>query len=156
MFTIRTATIDDTSEITRVVNAAFQVERHMRVPGRERTSEQNIRELMREVTFFVAEQNGRIVGAVLARVNGATGYFGMLSAAEELRGSGIGRALRERAEQFCKEHGCTEMTLTTGAFRHELLPYYHRAGYSIVRVEPGPAEWEFNQPFEVVHMTKRL
>jgi predicted N-acetyltransferase YhbS len=155
MFTIRIATPDDVSEIARVVNAAFEVERHMRAHG-ERTSEQDVRELMQSDMFFVAEQDSRIVGAVLVRITGTIGYFGMLSVAEDLRGSGVGRALRERAEQFCKQRGCTQMTLTTGAFRKELIPYYQRAGYSIVRIEPGPAEWGFNKPFEVLHMAKPL
>jgi hypothetical protein len=48
------------------------------------------------------------------------------------------------------------MTLTTGAFRTELIPYYQRAGYRIVRLEPGPKEWGFDKPFEVVHMAKPL
>ena len=149
-------TADDAKEIARVVNAAFEVERHMRVPGRERTSEENIRELMQADTFFVAEQDGRIVGTVLTRISGTTGYFGMLSVVENLQGSGVGRALRERAEQFSKQQGCTEMTLTTGAFRTELLGYYQRAGYTVVRVEAGPPEWGFNRPFEIVHMAKPL
>lgn len=156
MFTIRLATADDVSDITRVVNAAFQVERHMRAPGSERTSEQDIRELMQTVTFFVAEQDDRIIGAVLARVDGTTGYFGMLSVADDLRGSGIGRALRQRAEEFCTQHGCTEMTLTTASFRTQLIPYYERAGYRVTAVEPGPAEWGFIKPFEIVRMAKRL
>lgn len=128
----------------------------MRAPGSERTSERDIRELMQSVTFFVAEQDGRIVGAVLARVNGTRGYFGMLSVADGMRRTGIGRALREHAEQFCRQNGCTEMTLTTATFRTKLIPYYERAGYRVTAIEPGPAEWGFIKPFEMVRMAKRL
>lgn len=128
----------------------------MRASGRQRTSEEDIRELMQRARFFAAEQDRRVVGAVFARVSGKTGYFGMLSVADDIRGSGVGRALREAAEQFCKQNGCTEMTLTTGAFRTELLPYYERAGYRVVSIEPGPADWGFDKPFEIVHMAKRL
>jgi len=127
----------------------------MRARG-ERTSLENIQELMQHDTFFVAEQDAEIVGAVFARISGTTGYFGMLSVAQELRGVGLGRRLRETAEQFCKQRGCTEMTLTTGAFRTELIPYYEHAGYRIVRIEPGPAAWGFAKAFEVVHMAKPL
>lgn len=153
--TIRIANPDDAAEIARVVNAAFEVERPMRASG-SRTSEENVGELMQDATFFIAEQRGKIVGAVMARVTGQTGYFGMLSVDESLQRSGIGRALRERAEQFCKERGCTEMTLTTGEFRTELPPYYQRAGYRITAIEPGPAEWGLSKPFNVIHMAKPL
>jgi len=152
---IRSASPSDATEIVRVVNAAFEVERPMRARG-ERTSVENIEELMQHDTFFVAEQDGQIVGAVFARISGTTGYFGMLSVAQELRRGGLGRRLRETAEQFCKHHGCTEMTLTTGAFRTELIPYYQHAGYRIVSIEPGPAAWGFAKAFEVVHMAKPL
>jgi predicted N-acetyltransferase YhbS len=73
-----------------------------------------------------------------------------------LHGSGIGRALREHAEKFSKQQGCTEMTLTTGDFRTELLPYYSRAGYRVVATEPGPPDWSIRNPFHIVHMAKPL
>lgn len=154
---IRTAVSADADAIARVVNAAFEVERHMRAnPKEERTSSADVLVLMQQVTFFVAEQDNCIVGAILVRITGTTGYFGMLSADSKLRGLGVGKALREQAEEFCRQQGCIEMTLTTGEFRTELLPYYQRAGYSIVSIEPGPPEWGFSRAFKVVHMSKKL
>jgi|SRR5215472_16421095 len=156
MFTIRIATPPDVDEIAKVVNAAFEVERPMRGQG-DRTSAQNVKQLMEGGdVFFVAEDGGRVIGAVYVRVSGTKGYFGMLSVDPGQQRSGIGRALRERAEEFCLQHGCTEMTLSTGDFRTELLPYYERAGYKVVSVEPGPKEWSFSQNFQVVHMAKPL
>jgi predicted N-acetyltransferase YhbS len=155
MFTIRDAGPDDANEITRVVNAAFEVERPMRISG-DRTSAEQVRELMARERFFVAEQDDRIVGAVFVRITATTGYFGMLAVDPSLQRSGVGRALREHAETYCRERGCTEMTLTTGEFRTELLPYYARAGYKIVSTEPGPAEWRLDKPFKIVHMAKEL
>ena len=156
MFTIRVAGSEEADPIARIVNAAFEVERPFRLHG-ERTSQENVRQLMRDGrTFFVAEEDGRIVGAVFVRITGTTGYFGMLSVDPALQRSGIGRALREHAEEFCKQHGCSEMTLTTGEFRTELVPYYTRAGYKIVGTEPGPAEWSMRSGFRIVHMAKPL
>jgi len=156
MFTIRVAGSEEAEQIARIVNAAFEVERPYRLDG-DRTSVENIRQLMRDGrTFFVAEENGRTIGAVFVRITGITGYFGMLSVDPALQRSGIGRALREHAERFCKQHGCSEMTLTTGDFRTELVPYYTRAGYKIVGTEPGPAEWSMRSGFRVVHMAKPL
>ncbi len=157
MFTIRPADVRDIEAITAVTNAAFAVERPMRASG-ERTSVQGVREEMqRGSPFFVAEQEGRIVGSVMVRIQGATGYFGMLSVEPGLQRAGIGRALREHAEAFCKQRGCTEMTLSTGDYRTELLPYYARAGYREVSREPSSgAAWNLSRPFHIVHMSKPL
>lgn len=158
MLTVRDATGHDVESVAAIVNAAFEVERPVRGPRGNRTSAENVRELMAraDTTFFVAEQEGRVVGSVMVRITGDTGYFGMLAVDPGLQKGGIGRTLRERAEAFCKERGCAEMTLTTGDFRTELLPYYQRAGYRVVRIEPGPSEWGLSKSFQVVHMAKSL
>jgi GNAT superfamily N-acetyltransferase len=93
----------------------------------------------------------------MVRITGPTGYFGMLGVKPGLQKSGIGRALREHAERFCKERGCTAMTLSTGDFRTELVPYYTRAGYRVVSREPSSgAAWNLARPFHIVHMAKDL
>ncbi|HJT54745.1 MAG TPA: GNAT family N-acetyltransferase [Candidatus Angelobacter sp.] len=156
MFTIRVALIEEADEVARIINAAFEVERPFRLRG-DRTSTEDVRQLMSSGnTFFLAEENRRIVGTVYVRINGQTGYFGMLSVDPTLQRNGIGRALREHVEGFCKQRGCREMTLTTGDFRTELLPYYARAGYRVVSTEPGSPEWSMRNEFRIVHMAKAL
>lgn len=156
MFAIRLAASDEADQVARIINAAFHVERPFRLRG-ERTSTEDVRRLMLDGnSFFVAEQGGQILGTVYVRITGHTGYFGMLAVDPTLQRSGIGRALREHTEAFCKQHGCSEMTLTTGDFRTELLPYYSRAGYRVVSTEPGPAEWSMRNEFRIVHMAKPL
>ena len=146
----------DTEFIAAVVNAAFEVERPVRAGG-DRTSPQGVRDEMQRGAFFVAEENGRIVGSVFTRIAGSTGYFGMLAVEPSLQGSGTGRALREHVEAYWKAHGCTQMTLSTGDFRTELLPYYHRAGYRVVSCEPSSgAVWNLSKQFQIVHMAKEL
>jgi ribosomal protein S18 acetylase RimI-like enzyme len=164
MYRIREADERDAENIARIVNAAFEVERPVRGPVGNRTSPENVRDLMQAGDrFFVAERasdgsasSSEIVGAVFARITGSTGYFGMLAVDPSLQRSGLGRRLREHAERYCREHGCTEMTLSTGDFRTELLPYYERAGYRITSIEPGPAAWRLAKPFRIVHMAKPL
>src|SRR5689334_17417380 len=98
MFKIRPADQPDVVQLAAVINAAFEVERPMRLQG-DRTSPQKVRELMiAGNTFFVAEEEDRIIGAVLVRITGTTGYFGMLAVDPHLQRGGIGRALREHAE----------------------------------------------------------
>jgi predicted N-acetyltransferase YhbS len=156
MFTIRVAVVEEADQVASIINAAFDVERPFRLRG-ERTSPEDVLRLMLDGnTFFVAEQDHRIVGAVYVRITGYTGYFGMLAVDPSLQRSGVGRALREHAENFCQQQGCTEMTLTTGDFRTELLPYYSRAGYRVVSTEPGSPEWSMRNEFRIVHMAKPL
>ena len=101
---IRTAVEGDIGGIVAVVNAAFQVESEFRSGAR--TSLAEISDLMQSSTFLVATQDENVVGAVLVRITGATGYFGMLSVLPGLQRSGIGRALLEAAEDYCRRHGC--------------------------------------------------
>ena len=62
-----------------------------------------------------------------SRDNGTSGYLGMLAVDPSQQRFGVGRALLVAAENHCRERGCTEMTLSTGSVRHELLPYYEAA-----------------------------
>jgi predicted N-acetyltransferase YhbS len=156
VFTIRPAGEQDAERIAAVVNAAFEVERPMRASG-ERTSAEGVRDEMQHGAFFIAEQQGRLVGSVLVRITGTTGYFGMLAVEPAVQRSGIGRALREHVEAYCKARGCLQMTLRTGDFRTELLPYYSRAGYRVVCYEASAgATWNLLEPFQIVHMAKEL
>jgi ribosomal protein S18 acetylase RimI-like enzyme len=151
---IRKAIDHDVPEIVAVVNAAFQVESDFR--SGDRTSVTDISQLMQSDTFFVAIEQGRIVGAVQVRINGTSGYFGMLAVDPSQQRFGVGRALLEAAENHCRERGCTEMTLSTGSVRHELLPYYEKFGYRITGVEPAPDGAPFTKPIKIVKMAKPL
>ena len=150
---IRQGTLADATEIARIINQAFEIEREFRAG--DRTSPAEVRRMMELDVFLVAEEAGRPVGAVHVRIDGTTGYFGMLAVDASARRSGIGRALVEAAEARCRKAGCTTMTLSTGEDRAELIPYYQRQGYRVTAVEPStnPA---FKRPIRVVTMAKLL
>src|SRR5689334_19653513 len=74
---IRPARTEDVPEIARIINAAFEVEREFRQG--ERTSPAEIAKLLEHDVFFVAEEGGRLIGAVHTSIDGGRGYFGMLS-----------------------------------------------------------------------------
>lgn len=154
MTTIRQAKAADIPEMVVVVNAAFAIEREFRAG--ERTSAADIQRLMEKSTFFVAIANERIAGVVQARVKHPASYFAMLAVDPALQRAGIGRALREAAEDHCREHGCSEMTLMTGSVHPELVSYYSRAGYKITGIEPQPPNAPFTRKFDIVHMAKPL
>jgi GNAT superfamily N-acetyltransferase len=154
MAQVRRADENDIAEIVSVVNAAFEVERDFR--GGDRTSIAEISRLMENNTFLVAILDGQLAGAVLVRANGPIGYFGMLAVQPGLQRSEIGRALLEAAEDYCRVRGCTEMTLSTGSVRHELLDRYARHGYKVTSIEAAPKDGPFTKPIEIVKMAKPL
>jgi ribosomal protein S18 acetylase RimI-like enzyme len=153
MAMIRRARETEADQIARIINAAFEIEREFR--RGERTSAAGIRKLMERETFLVAEQGGRLVGAVEVRISGVEGYFGMLAVDNGERRAGLGRALVEAAEEECRRAGCTVMTMSTGEDRTELIPYYEKMGYRLTGTErsDNPA---FNRPIRIVKMEKVL
>lgn len=154
MAPVRIADEADIANIVAIVNHAFEVESDFRAG--ERTSAVEIARLMQSSTFLIAMRDNQVAGAVLVRVNGSTGYFGMLAVRPGLQRLGIGRALIEAAENHCREHGCTTMTLSTGSTRRELVERYQKLGYAIASVEPSPPGGPFSKPIEIVKMAKPL
>jgi len=150
---IRPAKTDDAPEIARIINAAFEVEREFRQGAR--TSPEEIARLLERDVFLVAEEAGRLVGAVHTSIDGATGYFGMLSVDPALQRGGVGRALLAAAEDHCRKAGCTRMTMSTGEDRTELIPYYERVGYRVTSIEPSTSR-AFKRPIRIVKMAKDL
>lgn len=150
---IRRATDVDAEEVARIINAAFEIEREFR--RGDRTSASDIRRLMDRETFLVAEQRGRLIGAVEVRMEGATGYFGMLAVDASARRAGVGRALVEASEDLCRGAGCTVMTLSTGEDRAELIPYYEKMGYRVTAIEPSTSA-AFKRAIRIVKMAKEL
>lgn len=150
---IREATLADVDEVVRIINVAFEVEREFR--RGPRTSAEEIRALIGQGAVLVAEENGKVVGAVEVQVSGKAGYFGMLAVDPAARRGGIGRALVEAAEQQCARAGCTVMTMSTGEDRAELIPYYGKMGYRVTSLEPSTSR-AFSRPIRIVKMEKPL
>src|SRR5438552_18932061 len=152
---IRRATALDADEIARIINAAFEIEQEFRRGERTSSSEVFSSISMRNELFPVAEDGGRLVGAVEVRVDGDTGYFGMLAVDSSVRRGGIGRALVEAAEAHCRSAGCSVMTMSTGENRTELLPYYRKMGYRLTSIESS-TDPAFKYAIRVVTMEKPL
>ena len=148
---VRNALSADVPAIVAVVNDAFQVEREFR--RGERTNAAAIQRLLPELLGF--EENGRVEGVVHVRVDGSSGYFGILSVAKSAQGKGVGRRLLDAAEQRCRAAGCTEMTLSTGEMRTDVIGWYSRLGYALTRSETSNSG-AFTRPITVVHMSKPL
>src|SRR3954453_13351657 len=109
-FVVRPATAADVALITQIVNEAFEVERDFRPGGR--TNDAEVLKLIERDAFLVAEDGGRIEGAVHVRATGTVGYFGMLAVSKSAQGKGLGKTLTHAAEDYCRDRGCTVMTMS--------------------------------------------
>lgn len=135
---LRVATITDIPAIVSVVNAAYAIETFL---GGTRTDAENVTEIMQKGEFLVAESpSGDIVACVYVEVRGDRGYFGMLAVEPSRQGSGFGRTTVEAAEEHCRSRGCKHMDISVLSLRPELLPLYHKLGYSEIGTQ------EFHPP----------
>jgi GNAT superfamily N-acetyltransferase len=106
-----------------------------------RTTPSELGEWIRAEQIAVATRDGQIAGSVRVRdVADDVSEFGMLVAAPEQRGAGVGRALITFAEQRSRERGRRTMQLELllpRGWRHPskefLAAWYGRIGYRRIR-----------------------
>ena len=89
--------------------------------------------------LFVAESVGEITGFVFAFLRQAPdtplhvprryAMIDTLAVKEKCRRAGLGRALMERAEQWGRDHGASEVDLSVWEFNQEAIAFYERLGY---------------------------
>jgi ribosomal protein S18 acetylase RimI-like enzyme len=80
--------------------------------------------------FFVAVQDERIVGSVMAGYEGHRGQINYLAVLPEQRGSGLGRRLMELAETRLRELGAPKINLQVRATNRDVLEFYEALGYA--------------------------
>jgi predicted N-acetyltransferase YhbS len=152
---IRVATQDDVPAITALINQAFIVEAFFKIG--DRTSIEGVRELMRTGGgFLIAEESGTPVGCVFVKLNGDTGYFGMLSVDPRQQGRGLGRALIDASEAHLRSRGCTRVEIEVVNLRDELMPFYERFGYVETEERPFTHPERASRPCHFIVMTKTL
>jgi GNAT superfamily N-acetyltransferase len=152
---LRPAHAGDLPAIKGLVDLAYRVEDFF-IDG-NRTDGEDLAMLLRDHTFLLAETPGRdLEGSVFVRVEPPRGYFGMLAVHPAAQGSGLGRFLVRAAERYCRDRGCTEMDLSVVNLRTELLPWYHRLGYSECGTEAFPDPGKLKQPAHFILMNRRL
>jgi GNAT superfamily N-acetyltransferase len=151
------ASADDVSELVRVINTAYEVEKFF-VAG-ERTDEDSVRRMLTKGAFLTARDDSdtrRLIGCVYVELRGERGYFGLLAVDPAAQGRGLGRALVEAAEEHARKAGCSHMDIRTVDLRIELPPFYRHLGY----VETGQIEPVDDpralRPFNFVMMSKSI
>ena len=130
------------TEIADLVNSVYAVaENGLWVEQATRTTRKEIAGYVDAQEITLARIGTRIVGCVrVQRLDLHTGEFGMLAAAPEERGRGIGRRLVSSAERQCFHSGCSTMQLEllvprtwSHPSKEFLASWYARIGYTIAR-----------------------
>ena len=154
---IERASADDVSELVRVINAAYEVEKFF-IAG-DRTDEDAVRRMLRSGVFLTIRDDadaGRLIGCVYVEIRGERGYFGLLAVDPSAQGRGLGRTLVEAAEDHARNAGCSHMDIRTVDLRRELPPFYRHLGYvESGHIEPVD-EPRALRPFNFVTMSKSI
>jgi GNAT superfamily N-acetyltransferase len=129
--------------LTELVNRVYDTaERGMWREGATRTTGSEMAVLIGARQIAVATRDEDVVGSVWIHddVSDGVGEFGMLAAAPEQRGIGIGRALLDFVEDTARERGLRAMQLellVPRGWKHPtkefLEAWYGRRGYRLVR-----------------------
>jgi len=150
---IRQAASGDVEVLTRLINAAFEVERFFK--NGDRTSPDGVRALLATGAMLIAEDGaGGPAGSVYVEIRGDRVYIGMMSVDPSHQGRGLGRTLMTAAEAYGRARGCLVADITVVNLRTELPPFYRRLGYVETGTEPFPEATL--RPCHLVTMSKPL
>ena len=79
--------------------------------------------------FLVAEQDGRVIGTVMAGYEGHRGWINYLAVDPDRQRGGLGRALMDAAEARLTELGCPKVNLQIRTSNPAALGFYAAIGY---------------------------
>ncbi len=151
---LRIAGAADAEAITRLINAAFQVERFF--IDHDRIAIDEVHARLGTGTFILAEENDALTGCVYVEPVAERAYLGLLSVDPSLQRSGIGKRLVEAGEEYCRAAGCRFMDLRIVNVRSELPPFYEKLGYRPTGMAPFPEDAQPRIPCHFVVMSKPL
>jgi GNAT superfamily N-acetyltransferase len=132
-------------ELVGLINDAYAVgEAGLWLEGTTRTRPGEIAEAIRRGGMLAARLDGRLVGCAYVRpLDAGTADLGLISAAPDQWGKGVGRELVRSAEELMRAHGATTMQLEllvpkgwVHPEKERLRSWYTRLGYRVVRSAP--------------------
>jgi ribosomal protein S18 acetylase RimI-like enzyme len=80
--------------------------------------------------FLVAEDDGRVVGSVMAGYDGHRGWVNYLAVDPSQQRSGLGRELMAETERLLGDAGCPKINLQVRGTNEAALGFYERIGYT--------------------------
>ncbi len=81
--------------------------------------------------LLVAEDEGALVGAVMAGFDGTRGWIHHLAVIPERRSQGIGATLMRAAEEGLRRLGCPKVNLQVRATNEGVIAFYRSLGYGV-------------------------
>jgi ribosomal protein S18 acetylase RimI-like enzyme len=81
--------------------------------------------------FFVGEEDGAIIGTVIAGYDGHRGWLYAVSVDAAARRRGIGTALLLHAERVLRELGCVKINLQIVSSNAAVVDFYRTLGYDV-------------------------
>lgn len=152
--TMRFASAKDAVALAGLVNRAYEVEQFF-VDG-ERTSTEEVAELLERGRFLVLDSANGLAAAVYLKTEGQDAHIGMLSVSPELQGRGLGTRLVAVAEAFSVAFGCRSVGLQIVNLRDdELGPWYRKLGYRQTQQLPY-VDRPIKRPCHFIAMSKTL
>jgi ribosomal protein S18 acetylase RimI-like enzyme len=125
---LRPATAADVPSITELVRAAYaHYVPRLGEPPRPMT--EDYAEVVRTHRVIVAERSGRIVGLVVLGTSDEGFFVDNVAVDPSHQGTGVGKALLERAESDARSSGFDSIYLFTHERMTENLSLYSRIGY---------------------------
>ena len=153
-FIFRNADVSDAESLVVLINRAFEVERPFFT-----TERIDLAETLSNFdtgTYIVAEDEATLAGCNYVELRGDSGYFGLLSIDPAFQGRGLGRMLVEKAEDYCRQGGCSVMRIRVLNHRTELPPFYEKLGYHNAGIEEVEQVPTARMPYHFITMEKTL
>jgi GNAT superfamily N-acetyltransferase len=151
---VRVAAQGDVAELTKLINAAFVVERPF-LEG-ERIDERGTREFSEKGKFLILEDSSGMHGCVYCEVRGDRGYLGLLAVYPARQGTGLGRELMSAAEHYFRGAGCVAIDLRIISQRTPLAAFYGHFGYAETGTAPFAPSSPKIVPGHYILMSKEL
>lgn len=151
---MRTAATQDVETLTRLINAAFVVERF--VFEGDRVDARAVETYMKSGKFLLAESEHGLAGCVYLELRGDRGYVGLLSVDPRHQGTGLGRKLMDAAEDYFRVAGCKGIDLRVISQRTPLPAFYRHLGYTETGTAPFAAAAKPKVPGHYILMSKSL
>ncbi len=136
-FTLRSATLSDAPECGRICYDAFRAvaAAHGFPPDFPSVQfAQTVLAMMigqSNVSGFVAERDGRILGSGFVSTGGAIGGIGPVTVDPAAQDAGIGRALMQRLLELCAERDFVGLRLVQAAYHCRSMSLYATLGFSV-------------------------
>ncbi len=133
------------AEVADLINAAYAVgEAGLWVEGTKRTGPAEMAEAIRSGGVLAAAREDELVGCAYVRpLEPGTADLGLVSAALDQWGTGVGRELVGSAEDLVRSRGVTTMQLellvpigSVHPEKERLRGWYTRLGYRVIRSAP--------------------